>query len=140
MPAPDVDWRHTPAATMQRRLKARTLSRYAWERGLDADDIDRLDPTQLTHLARAVGVAPPSTNETWDLVGELLRAMADWAERHPFDQAARRPRSAERAGWITTRPLGGRVSTEPADATASTVSNTTDSGPHQPPETPGSDS
>ena len=95
-----VDFAHTDVAVRNRAAKARALAVHAWDRGLSGADVLGLDDARRRDLARAAGVHPPSTLETWRVAAELLDAKEAWAARHPGHPAAVRNALAERADWV----------------------------------------
>lgn len=94
------DWSHTENAIDRRAVKAKVMARYCWDRGLGADDLETLDAKTLVALARAAEVNPPSSDETWAVVRDLLRQMDDWAAGHAGDTRAVRSNPSERRRWI----------------------------------------
>jgi len=91
-------------------VKAKTLAAWCWARGITSVDLAWAPSGDLAAVARAAGVNPPSTGETWALAGEMLRAMAGWVTNHPGDPRAAR---GEYRPCCVCRPLacaigGGR--------------------------------
>ena len=97
---PAVDFAHTDVALRNRAAKARALAVHAWDRGLSGADVLGLTDARRRDLARAAGVHPPSTLETWRVTAELLDAKQAWAARHPDDPRAARTAPAERGEWV----------------------------------------
>ena len=82
---PEVDFAHTAQAQRQRALKAQTLARWCYTRGLGPDVVNAEEPV-LRAIARAAGVSPPHRRDgrspTWDLVAQLLRLRPAWDREH----------------------------------------------------------
>ncbi|PPK90814.1 hypothetical protein CLV92_12318 [Kineococcus xinjiangensis] len=95
----EVDFAHTDVAVRNRAAKARALAVHAWHRGLGGADLLALGDARRRDFARAAGVHPPSTLETWR-AAELLDAKEAWAARHPGHPAAAREVPEERSEWI----------------------------------------
>ena len=80
-----VDFAHTAQAQRQRGLKANTLARWCYTRGVGPDVVDAQEPI-LRAIARAAGVAPPhrrnGQSPTWDLVRQLLELRPAWDREH----------------------------------------------------------
>lgn len=85
-----IDYAHTPTATEKRRVKAKTLARWCYHRGVTAAALTSADSATRRRVAQRAGVLPPrecpgsALAETWRLVVELL------AQRHMWDEAHRR--------------------------------------------------
>ena len=105
------DFAHTDVAVRNRAAKARALAVHAWHSGLGGADLLALDDARLRRFARAAGVHPPSTRETWRVAAELLDAKEAWAARHPDDPRASRRAPAEREEWIRSPGTGDRGGT-----------------------------
>lgn len=95
-----ADYAHSPAAEAGRAAKARQLAGYLWDRDISASELLELAGPVRRKLARAAGVNPPSTEETWRSVARLLDDKAVWAARHPAHPAARRPHTEEKLLWV----------------------------------------
>ncbi|WP_067654427.1 hypothetical protein [Nocardia harenae] len=94
------DYTHNDHAARSRAEKARALATYLWDRDIDAAELRAFTPAARRKLARAAGTNPPSTDETWDVVAELLAEKAAWAARNPGHLAARRPHADEKLMWV----------------------------------------
>lgn len=103
---------HSEYAERNRVKKAHTLARWLYERDMSAAHLYAATPPLLRAWARAAGVTPPSTMETWDATVDALDVLEGWAEANPDHPAAARPHVAERAAWLTT----DEPPTEPAQA------------------------
>lgn len=85
-----IDYAHTPTATEQRQVKAKTLARWCYHRGVTAVALTSADSATRRQLAQRAEVLPPrecpgpDLAETWQLVVELL------IQRHMWDEAHRR--------------------------------------------------
>ncbi len=95
-----ADYAHSPAAEAGRAAKARQLAGYLWDREITGSELLELPDAVRRKLARAAGVNPPSTAETWRSVAGLLDEKAAWAERNPGHPAARRPHRDEKLLWV----------------------------------------
>ncbi|MBJ8347574.1 hypothetical protein [Antrihabitans sp. YC2-6] len=100
MDGSDADFAHTDRAGNMRREKAITLARYVWERGIDAVELQTLSDEQRRKLARAAGVNPPSTSETWNEVAGLLDRKDAWAAANPDHPSATPQLVDEKIMWI----------------------------------------
>lgn len=94
------DFAHTQGAEQNRILKARKISRWLWERSLSFSDVLAADEPRRRAWARAAGVTPPSTMDTWQAVNQALMAMEGFAEDHPDHPSVARPHAGERATWL----------------------------------------
>lgn len=77
---------YSRAAQLQRAQKARALARWCYSQGI-GPAVARQDPALLRAAARRAGVPPPhlepdGTSPTWQLVGQLLSARAEWDRAH----------------------------------------------------------
>ncbi|MBH0777034.1 hypothetical protein [Nocardia bovistercoris] len=98
---PDVaDYAHTDASVSRRAEKARRLAAYLWDRDISGPELLGLSAATRRKLARAAGANPPSTEETWSAVAELLAAKLAWSARNPGHPAARRPHAEEKILWV----------------------------------------
>ena len=95
----EVDFAHTDVAVRNRAAKARALAVHAWHRGLGGADVLALDDARRRDFARAAGVHPPSSGETWLAAARLLDEKEAWAARNPGHPAAARDALAERGDW-----------------------------------------
>ncbi|NUS42971.1 MAG: hypothetical protein HOQ24_04690 [Mycobacteriaceae bacterium] len=96
----DADFAHTDHATRSRHEKATQLARYIWDRGITGAELLALPLTLRRKLARAAGANPPSTEETWILVADLLSRKSAWAAAHPDHPAARPADADEKILWV----------------------------------------
>ncbi|WP_328398789.1 hypothetical protein [Nocardia sp. NBC_00416] len=95
-----ADYAHSPAAEAGRAAKARQLAGYLWDRDISGADLLDMAAAVRRKLARAAGANPPSSEETWRSVAQLLDEKALWATRHPTHTAAQRPHSDEKLLWV----------------------------------------
>ncbi|MEU4313148.1 hypothetical protein [Nocardia sp. NPDC024068] len=95
-----ADYAHSPAAEAGRAAKARELAGYLWDRDISGRELLELSPAARRKLARAAGVNPPGTQETWRSVANLLDEKSGWAARHPSHPAAQRPHTDEKLLWV----------------------------------------
>lgn len=95
-----ADYAHSPAAEAGRAAKARQLAGYVWDRDISGRELLELTAAARRKLARAAGVNPPSTDETWRSVARLLDEKTEWAARHPDHPAARRASADEKLLWV----------------------------------------
>lgn len=87
----DVDgFRSSARSVANRAAKAKTLARFLWARHLGAEEVGSYDRAELRALARAAGVNPPSTLETWNAALELVAAKEAWLAAHPGHPAGER--------------------------------------------------
>ncbi|MCX4097953.1 hypothetical protein [Nocardia sp. alder85J] len=101
MTDPDhTDWAHTGHASKERAEKARRLAGYLWHRGITGAELHEVPAATRRKLARAAGINPPSTDETWTLVTNLLDEKDAWAQRNPNHPAARRENPDEKILWV----------------------------------------
>ncbi|WP_036495293.1 hypothetical protein [Nocardia sp. BMG111209] len=96
----NTDWAHTGHASKERAEKARRLAGYVWQRDISGVELLELPDPARRKLARAAGINPPSTDETWTLVADLLNEKDAWAARNPQHPAARREHSDEKILWV----------------------------------------
>ncbi|RDI45286.1 hypothetical protein [Nocardia mexicana] len=104
-----TDYAHTDHASKGRAEKARRLAAYVWQRGITGSELLALPASTRRKLARAADTNPPSTDETWALVGQLLDEKDGWAARNPNHPAARRDHLDEKILWVKppVRPWTG---------------------------------
>ncbi|WP_067574552.1 hypothetical protein [Nocardia acidivorans] len=95
-----ADYAHSDHASRSREDKARRLAAYAWARGITGPELLELPPAQQRKLARAADTNPPSTEETWRVVAQLLVEKDAWAARHPDHPAAVRAHPDEKILWV----------------------------------------
>ncbi|WP_225731742.1 MULTISPECIES: hypothetical protein [unclassified Nocardia] len=95
-----ADYSHGDFANRSRADKARRLATYVWERGITGAELTGLPAAVLRKLARAAGTNPPSTDETWQAVAQLLDEKDVWAARHPDHPAAQRHHLDEKILWV----------------------------------------
>ncbi len=95
-----ADYAHSPAAEAGRAAKARQLAGYLWDRDISGSELLGISATVRRKLARAAGVNPPGTEETWHSVARLLDEKAEWAARHPGHPAAARHHTDEKLLWV----------------------------------------
>ncbi|WP_278262978.1 hypothetical protein [Nocardia sp. AG03] len=94
------DHAHSDAATASRVVKARRLAAYIWARDIDSTELTTLPAPTLRKLARAAATNPPSTDETWRVVADLLDQKDAWATRNPDHPAAVRAHADEKLLWV----------------------------------------
>jgi hypothetical protein len=94
------DYAHSGHAEAMRAEKTVRLARFAWDRGISGAELRGLDAATRRKLARAAGVNPPSTDETWAAVAELLNRKEAWASRNPGHPAALRAHPDEKLMWV----------------------------------------
>ncbi|MGN2640998.1 hypothetical protein ACTD5D_33485 [Nocardia takedensis] len=95
-----ADYAHTDASVSRRAEKARRLAAYLWDRDIDAAELLALPAAARRKLARAADTNPPSTEETWTAVADLLTEKSAWALRNPDHPATGRPHAAEKILWV----------------------------------------
>ena len=94
------DFAHSPGSGSMRREKAITLARFIWDRGISRTELQAFSEEQRRKLARAAGVNPPSTHETWDLVDDLIKLKNEWAQAHPGHPSALPGKLDEKIMWV----------------------------------------
>ncbi len=94
------DHAHSDAATASRVAKARRLAAYVWARDIRSAELLALPAATLRKLARAADTNPPSTDETWRVVADLLDQKDAWAARNPDHAAAVRAHADEKLLWV----------------------------------------
>jgi len=99
---------HTEQANRRREEKALALARYAWDRRIGADELAGFDEAVLRGFARAAGVHPPRSSETWEAAWRLLRRKERWAENNPDRPESARAHPEERSMWIKPPIRGWR--------------------------------
>lgn len=99
---------HTEQANRRRRDKAIALARYAWDRRIGADELAGFDDAVLRSFARAAGVHPPRSGDTWEAAVALLRRKERWADRNPDRPEVARAHPEERIMWIKPPVRGWR--------------------------------
>ncbi|WP_327148066.1 hypothetical protein [Nocardia sp. NBC_01329] len=95
-----ADYAHSPAAEAGRAAKARQLAGYLWDRDISGSELLDMPTTVRRKLARAAGANPPSTEETWHSVAQLLDEKAHWAAHRPDHPAAARQHTDEKLLWV----------------------------------------
>ncbi|WP_411731347.1 hypothetical protein [Paeniglutamicibacter sp.] len=93
---PAVDhFSHGAYAAANRQLKAKQLARWLWDRNINGEQVLGFTNKWRNKIARAAGVNPPSTLETWTVAAELMERMAqldgsglptDASGRHHLDE------------------------------------------------------
>ena len=89
---PVVDhFSHGTHAEANRLLKAKQLARWLWDRNVSGEQVLGFTNKWRNKIARAAGVNPPSTLETWTLAAELMGRMeqltgSDASARHHLDE------------------------------------------------------
>lgn len=93
-PATDP-FRHGAYAEANRLTKAKQLARWLWDRNINGEQVLGFTNKWRNKIARAAGVNPPSTLETWTVAVELMGRMEQLAgpgtqpgvsERHHLDE------------------------------------------------------
>lgn len=100
----DGDFSHGADADRRRAEKATALARFAWDRAISGPELLALPDDRLRKLARAAGVNPPSTRETWTVAAELLERKAAWAQRNPADPRSAAVHADEKIMWVKRPP------------------------------------
>ncbi len=74
---PAIDpFRHGTKAEANRLQKAKELARWLWDRNIGGEQVLGFTNKWRNKIARAAGVNPPSTLETWTVAAELMERMA----------------------------------------------------------------
>ncbi|MEU7633887.1 hypothetical protein AB0C34_28585 [Nocardia sp. NPDC049220] len=95
-----TDYAHNDTAAKSRAEKARRLASYLWQRGISGTELLALPAPIRRKLARAAETNPPSTDETWATVAELLDEKDGWAVRNPDHPSATRQHTDEKLLWV----------------------------------------
>ncbi|MFD0364006.1 hypothetical protein ACFQZZ_21370 [Nocardia sp. GCM10030253] len=95
-----TDYAHSDSASKSRAEKARRLAGYIWDRGITGAELLAMPAVLRRKLARAAATNPPSTDETWASVAQLLDDKDTWAARHPNHAAAQRNHADEKLLWV----------------------------------------
>lgn len=82
---------HGAYAEANRLMKARALARWLWDRNISGEQVLGFTNKWRNKIARASGVNPPSTLETWTLAAELMGRMeqltgSEASARHHLDE------------------------------------------------------
>ncbi|NIL78282.1 hypothetical protein RhoFasB10_04453 [Rhodococcus sp. B10] len=96
----DFDFAHSEQAAKSRQDKATALARYIWERGIGSAELLGVDDAVRRKLARAAGLSPPSTMETWTIAADLLDRKDRWAAQNPTHPAATPSHTDEKIMWV----------------------------------------
>ena len=87
------DFGETRQARANRAAKARQLEQYCWNQGITATVLQAMPAPGRRALARSAGVNPPKDDSpTWVLAWCRLAARQEWADQHPDDPRAHRPK------------------------------------------------
>ena len=106
-PAPDAakpvmdPFRHGAHAEANRLTKARQLARWLWDRDIDGERVLGFTNKWRNKIARAAGVNPPSTLETWTVAVELMMRMEELAAAGTQPEAGERHHMDEHEQWST---------------------------------------
>lgn len=100
--APATDpFSHGAHAVANRQLKARTLARWLWDRNISPAQVLGYSNKWRNKIARAAGVNPPSTLETWTVAAELMGAMEQLKASGTQPVASERHHLDEHEQWAT---------------------------------------
>lgn len=92
-------FRHGAYAESNRLLKAKQLARWLWDRNISGEQVLGFSQKWRNKIARAAGVNPPSTLETWIRAVELMERM----EQRGGSGARERHHLDEHVQWATER-------------------------------------
>ncbi|MGL3806378.1 hypothetical protein ACSYDW_09800 [Paeniglutamicibacter sp. R2-26] len=101
---PAIDpFRHGTKAEANRQQKAKELARWLWDRNISGEQVLSYTNKWRNKIARAAGVNPPSTLETWTVAAELMERMAQLAESGSRPGASDRHHLDEHEQWAIER-------------------------------------
>lgn len=92
-------FRHGAHAEANRMLKARQLARWLWDRDIGGDQVLGFSNKWRNKIARAAGVNPPSTLETWTVAVDLMGRMQQLADSGTQPEASERQHLEEHEQW-----------------------------------------
>lgn len=99
---PAIDpFTHGAHAEANRLAKARQLARWLWDRNIDGEQVLGFTNKWRNKIARAAGVNPPSTLETWTVAVELMGRMAQLADSGTQPGASERHHLDEHEQWVS---------------------------------------
>lgn len=93
------EFRHSARSVANRQAKAKVLARFLWDRHLGTEELEAYSPAELRAIARAAGVNPPSTGDTWSATADLLAAQEAWLASHPAHPAGARKHLDDAWKW-----------------------------------------
>ena len=99
-PATDP-FRHGAYAEANRMTKAKQLARWLWDRDIKGEQVLGFTNKWRNKIARAAGVNPPSTLETWTVAVELMSRMEELAGTGTQPEASERHHLDEHEQWAT---------------------------------------
>lgn len=91
---------HSDTAEANRENKAKSLARFCWDRNINSIELMDFSDAHRRRLARAAGVNPPSTLETWEKAVALMLQKQEWLQRNPGHPAGDRHALDERGEWV----------------------------------------
>ena len=101
---PAIDpFRHGTKAEANRQQKAKELARWLWDRDISGEQVLSYTNKWRNKIARAAGVNPPSTLETWTVATELMERMAQLAGSGSRPGASDRHHLDEHEQWAIER-------------------------------------
>lgn len=101
---PAIDpFRHGAKAEANRMLKAKDLARWLWDRDISGEQVMAFSNKWRNKMARAAGVNPPSTLETWTVVADLMERMAQLDDAGSASGISKRHHLDEHEQWVTER-------------------------------------
>lgn len=99
---PAIDpFRHGAHAEANRLTKARQLARWLWDRNISGEQLLGFTSKWRNKIARAAGVNPPSTLETWTVAVDLMARMEELAASGTQPEASQRHHLDEHEQWVT---------------------------------------
>ncbi|GAA1889948.1 hypothetical protein GCM10009715_39700 [Paeniglutamicibacter psychrophenolicus] len=99
---PAIDpFRHGAHAEANRLTKARQLARWLWDRNISGEQVLGFTNKWRNKIARAAGVNPPSTLETWTVAVDLMARMEELAATGTQPEASERHHLDEHEQWTT---------------------------------------
>jgi hypothetical protein len=97
-PATDP-FRHGAYAEANRLAKAKQLARWLWDRDIKGEQVLGFTNKWRNKIARAAGVNPPSTLETWTVAADLMERMQQLADSGTQPEASERHHLDEHEQW-----------------------------------------
>lgn len=96
----EPDYAHSDQARKAREAKATALAAYIWDRGISASELTALAPDTRRKMARAAGINPPSSGETWTVVARMLGDKTAWAAANPDHPGSSPAHAEEKIMWV----------------------------------------
>lgn len=98
---PSDPFKNSKKAVANRLTKAKALARWLWDRDINGETLLSFTPKYQREIARAAGVLPPSSMETWDVALRLMKSMEARVTAEPDNPAIVRHHLDEHDGWVS---------------------------------------